>query len=228
MVYQQRLAELKERIAQACARVGRDPQEVTVVAVTKYVGVEETKSLIEAGQYDLGENRIQVAAPKLEAIPETAGVRWHFIGQLQTNKVKEVLGRFFMIHSLDRPSLAQEIDKRALAAGLTVPCLIQVNVSGEESKGGFSPAELADFLLVAREMLGIEVRGLMTMAPIASDGEAVRSVFRQLRELRDDLLTRGILPPTAKELSMGMSGDYEVAVEEGATIVRIGSALVKP
>lgn len=228
MVYQQRLAELKERIAQACARVGRDPQEVTVVAVTKYVGVEETKSLIEAGQYDLGENRIQVAAPKLEAIPETAGVRWHFIGHLQTNKVKEVLGRFFMIHSLDRPSLAQEIDKRALAAGLTVPCLIQVNVSGEESKGGFSPAELADFLLVAREMLGIEVRGLMTMAPIASDGEAVRSVFRQLRELRDDLLTRGILPPTAKELSMGMSGDYEVAVEEGATIVRIGSALVKP
>jgi pyridoxal phosphate enzyme (YggS family) len=228
MDYRKRLSELKKRIAEACARAGRNADEVTIVAVTKYIGVEETKSLIEAGQYDLGENRIQVALPKLEAIPEESGVRWHFIGHLQTNKVKDVLGRFCMIHSLDRLQLAKEIDKRANKLGLTVPCLVQVNVSGEETKGGFSPEELEDFLLTVKEMKGVEVRGLMTMAPATDDPETVRPVFRGLRELRDDLLARGILPAGARELSMGMSGDFEVAVEEGATLVRIGSVLVKP
>ncbi|ARU62322.1 YggS family pyridoxal phosphate enzyme [Tumebacillus avium] len=227
-VYQKRLAELKERIAQACARAGRDPEDVTIVGVTKYVGVDETRSLIEAGLKDLGENRISVAAPKLEAIPAETGVRWHFIGHLQTNKVKEVLGNFSMIHSLDRLSLAKEINKRAVAAGLTVPCLVQVNVSGEESKGGFTPQDVAGFLAAAGEMPGLAIRGLMTMAPVSDDPEAVRPVFRGLRELRDEMIGRGLFPADANELSMGMSGDFEVAVEEGATLVRIGSVLVKP
>ncbi|TCP52139.1 hypothetical protein EV586_1159 [Tumebacillus sp. BK434] len=227
-MYQKRLAELKERIAQACARAGRDPEDVKIVGVTKYVGVEETRSLIEAGLHDLGENRISVAAPKLEAIPAVTGVRWHFIGHLQTNKVKDVLGHFAMIHSLDRLSLAKEISKRAVAAGLVVPCLVQVNVSGEESKGGLAPQEVAGFLQAAKELPGLAIRGLMTMAPVAEDPEAVRPVFRGLRELRDALLGQGLLAADAQELSMGMSGDFETAVEEGATLVRIGSVLVKP
>ncbi|ASS75841.1 YggS family pyridoxal phosphate-dependent enzyme [Tumebacillus algifaecis] len=228
MEYEKRLAELKERIAQACARAGRDQDEVTIVGVTKYVGVEETKSLIEAGLRDLGENRIAVAAPKLEAIPEEFGVRWHFIGHLQTNKAKDVIGRFSLIHSVDRLSLAKEINKRAEVQGITVPCLVQVNVSGEDSKGGFAPEELIGFLTEAQAMKGLDLRGLMTMAPATDDAETVRPVFRGLRELRDNLLARGYLPAGSNELSMGMSGDFEVAIEEGATFVRIGSVLVKP
>jgi pyridoxal phosphate enzyme (YggS family) len=229
MNYGKRLSEIRTRIAEACARVGRDPQEVTLVGVTKYVGVEEIEGLIRAGLTDLAENRLQVALPKLEAL-QAAGhdVTWHFIGSLQTNKVKDVLGRFALLHSLDRLSLAEEIQKRAARRGLVVPCLVQVNVSGEESKGGFSPDEVPDFLRRLSEMPAIEVRGYMTMAPIAESAEETRPVFRRLRELRDEWLASGLAPVTASELSMGMSGDFEVAVEEGATLVRIGSILVKP
>jgi pyridoxal phosphate enzyme (YggS family) len=229
MDYRQRLKQIQDRIAAACQRVGRTPDEVTIVAVTKYISVEETKALVDAGQLDLGENRLQVALPKLEALAERApGVRWHYIGSLQTNKVKEVLQRFHLIHSLDRMSLAKEIDKRARRLGLTVPCLVQVNVSGEESKSGFAPEEVADFLRALREMPTIEVRGFMTMAPASDDPETARPVFRGLREWRDRWIEDGVAPATATDLSMGMSGDFEVAVEEGATIVRIGSILVKP
>lgn len=229
MEYGQRLIEIKDRIAAACQRVGRDPDEVTIVAVTKYIGADETAALVEAGQQDLGENRLQVALPKLDALAERApGVRWHYIGSLQTNKVKEVLQRFHLIHSLDRLSLAKEIDKRARALGITVPCLVQVNVSGEESKGGFAPEEVAEFLGHLAEMPGIEVQGFMTMAPAGVDPEAARPVFRGLREWRDRWLAEGTAPATATRLSMGMSGDFEIAVEEGAAFVRIGSILVKP
>ncbi|HEU4965535.1 MAG TPA: YggS family pyridoxal phosphate-dependent enzyme [Bacilli bacterium] len=226
MDYRNRLTEIEGRIAAACARAGRDPQEVRIVAVTKYVGVPETEALIVAGQTDLGENRLQVAQPKLDAI--TADVRWHYIGSLQTNKVKDVIGRFALLHSLDRLSLAKEIQKRALQQGITVPCLVQVNVSGEASKSGLAPDEVASFLKQVREMPQVNVRGYMTMAPLTDDPAATRDVFRGLRELRDKLLADGSAPETAVELSMGMSGDFEVAVEEGATLVRIGSLLVKP
>lgn len=226
MDYRNRLTEIRERIAAVCARAGRDPQDVKIVAVTKYIGVPETEQLISAGLTDLGENRLQVAGPKLDAI--TADVRWHYIGSLQTNKVKDVIGRFALIHSLDRLSLAKELEKRASQLGLAVPCLVQVNVSGEESKSGLAPDETVDFLQKVREMPHVDVRGFMTMAPIADDPEAARPVFRGLRELRDKLLADGAAPETAVELSMGMSGDFEIAIEEGATLVRIGSLLVKP
>ena len=229
MDYRKRLDEIQNRIAAACGRAGRDAKDVTIVAVTKYIGAEETEALVRAGQFDLGENRLQVAAPKLEHLAaRELAVRWHYIGSLQTNKVKEVAGHFHLIHSLDRLSLAQAIQKRAEQIGQVVPCLVQVNVSGEESKSGLAPDEVPDFLKTVREMDGIELRGYMTMAPNVDDPEQTRAVFRGLRELRDELLASGAAPATAVELSMGMSGDFEVAVEEGATYVRIGSILVKP
>ena len=229
MDYRKRLDEIQNRIAAACGRAGRDAKDVTIVAVTKYIGAEETEALVRAGQFDLGENRLQVAAPKLEHLAaRELAVRWHYIGSLQTNKVKEVAGHFHLIHSLDRLSLAQAIQKRAEQIGQVVPCLVQVNVSGEESKSGLAPDEVPDFLKTVREMDGIELRGYMTMAPNVDDPEQTRAVFRGLRELRNELLASGAAPATAVELSMGMSGDFEVAVEEGATYVRIGSILVKP
>ncbi|MGZ4031258.1 MAG: YggS family pyridoxal phosphate-dependent enzyme [Tumebacillaceae bacterium] len=229
MDYQSRLADIRNRIAQACARAGRQQEDVTIVAVTKYIGVEETEQLISAGQHDLGENRLQVALPKLEGLPDEmlAQTRWHYIGSLQTNKVKDVIGRFHMIHSLDRLALAEELNKRATQREMIVPCLVQVNVSGEASKGGFAPEEVPDFLRAAQHMPGIEIHGYMTMAPIAEDAEETRRVFRRMRELRDEWLQQGVAPQSAVHLSMGMSGDFEVAVEEGATFVRIGSILVK-
>ena len=229
MDYRKRLDEIQNRIAAACGRAGRDAKDVTIVAVTKYIGAEETEALVRAGQFDLGENRLQVAAPKLEHLAaRELAVRWHYIGSLQTNKVKEVAGHFHLIHSLDRLSLAQAIQKRAEQIGQVVPCLVQVNVSGEESKSGLAPDEVPDFLKTVREMDGIELRGYMTMAPNVDDPEQTRAVFRGLRELRNELLASGAAPATAVELSMGMSGHFEVAVEEGATYVRIGSILVKP
>ncbi|MGB8956597.1 MAG: YggS family pyridoxal phosphate-dependent enzyme [Tumebacillaceae bacterium] len=229
MDYRKRLDEIQDRIAAACARAGRNAQDVTIVAVTKYIGADETEALVRAGQFDLGENRMQVAAPKLEHLAaQELAVRWHYIGSLQTNKVKEVAGHFHLIHSLDRSSLATAIQKRAEQIGQVVPCLVQVNVSGEESKSGLVPDEVPAFLKTVREMDRIELRGYMTMAPNVDDPEQTRAVFRGLRELRDEMLASGIAPATATELSMGMSGDFEVAVEEGATLVRIGSILVKP
>lgn len=229
MDYEKRLQEIRERIAAACSRAGRDPQDVQIVAVTKYIDTEQTEQVIRAGVTDIGENRLQVALPKIEGMAAELQerVRWHYIGNLQTKKVKDVLSRFYMIHSLDRLSLAEEIHKRAEALGRSIPCLVQVNVSGEESKSGFAPEDVPAFLQAARELTGVEVRGLMTMAPAGSDPEAARPVFRGLRDLRDALIAAGLLSDTARELSMGMSGDYEVAVEEGATLVRLGSVLVK-
>jgi len=229
MNYEQRLQEVRTRIAEACSRAGRTTDEVKIVAVTKYVGVDEMQGLLHAGLADFGENRIQVALPKWEHFT-TRGemIHWHYIGSLQTNKLRDVLGKFVLIHSLDRLSLAEGIQKRADALGERVSCLVQVNVSGEASKGGFAPDEVPAFLARLREMPAIEVRGYMTMAPIVETPEEARPVFRRLRELRDEWLRAGIAPETAVELSMGMSADYEVAVEEGATLVRLGSILVKP
>lgn len=227
MDIQSRVQSVRARIEAACARAGRSPQEVTLVAVTKYVGVAEVRELIRCGIYDLGENRLQVALPKVEAIREP--VRWHFIGHLQTNKVKDVLPRFSMIHSLDRYALAKEIDRRAQKMGIhEVPCLIQVNISGEESKGGLAPQEVKSFLESLVEFPTLRVQGLMTMAPRVQQAEEARPVFRGLRELRDSLRSVHVPYGQLRELSMGMSSDFEVAIEEGATMVRLGSILVKP
>lgn len=220
----QNIARVQEEIARAAAKVGRNPDEITLIAVTKNVPEDKINAAIRAGVQDIGENRVQEALAKYDAV--RGPVRWHFIGHLQRNKVKYVLGRFDLLHSLDRISLAQEIQKRAAVQGLIVPCLVQVNVAGEESKFGIPPDELASFLQKVAAFPNLNVCGLMTIAPYSLDPEAVRPVFRRLREL----FHQGNYPPEIemKYLSMGMSGDFTVAVEEGANMVRIGTAIFGP
>ncbi|MEW9698084.1 YggS family pyridoxal phosphate-dependent enzyme [Paenibacillus sp. SI8] len=224
MSLRERIHEVQARVVEACKRAGRVVEEVKVIAVTKYVSLETTQSVLDEGLFHIGENRWQDVKPKWEALHERG--TWHFIGHLQTNKVKDVIGKFAYIHSLDRMSLAKELDKQAAVLGITVQCFLQVNVSGEESKYGMAPDNLFEFAEEISKMKHIHIAGLMTMAPYELEADATRPVFRRLRELRDQLNERKILPFEIKELSMGMSGDFEVAIEEGATWVRLGTVLV--
>jgi pyridoxal phosphate enzyme (YggS family) len=220
-----RKEQVFERIREACRRVGRDPGEVRVVAVTKYVDLETTRRVLDLGLDQIGESRVQEALPKRTALGGR-GI-WHFIGHLQRNKVKDVIGNFTYLHSLDRWSLAEEIDRRVRMAGTKpLSCFIQVNVSGEQTKFGISPKELEEFAREVANLSGIDIVGLMTMAPIAENPEEVRPVFRELRRLRDELLRLDVPRLRPVHLSMGMSQDFGVAIEEGATWVRLGSVLV--
>lgn len=214
----------ESRILEACRRSGRPREDVRVIAVTKYIGTEEATELLGLGLKDLGENRWQQAKPKWEAIGGQAV--WHFIGHLQTNKVKDVIGRFDYLHSLDRPSLLEAVQKRAEQLGIRVPVFIQLNVSGEESKYGLEPDQLPAFARLVSDCPNVKVEGLMTMAPHEADPENTRPVFRRLRELRDELNGLAILPEPINHLSMGMSNDFEIAIEEGATWLRLGSVLL--
>ncbi|MEC0229716.1 YggS family pyridoxal phosphate-dependent enzyme [Paenibacillus alba] len=216
--------EVEVRVAAACERSGRKQEDIKIIAVTKYVSLETTRSVLDEGLQHIGENRWQDVKPKWEALHERG--TWHFIGHLQTNKVKDVIGKFAYIHSLDRMSLAKELDKQAAALGLEVNCLLQVNVSGEESKYGVAPEHFFDLAAEVSKLTHIHITGLMTMAPYEMEADATRPVFRGLRELRDQLNDRQIFPYEITELSMGMSGDFEVAIEEGATWVRLGTVLV--
>lgn len=211
--------KVKSAIASAAERVGRDPLSVQLVAVTKTVGIETVQAAFSLGMADFGENRVQDAVEKVTALPEA---NWHFIGHLQSNKVKDVLPSFKLIHSLDRRSLAVALQKWAEKMNLEVSVLIQVNVSGEKSKFGLAPEELPEYLKYLCTLDRIKPCGLMTMAPYVDHAEQVRPFFRHLRQLRD-LHSEDL--PGLRELSMGMTNDYQVAVEEGATIVRIGSAI---
>jgi PLP dependent protein len=220
-----RIEQVNKRISAACERVGRSPEDVRVIAVTKYVGPEVTEAVLDAGLTDIGENRWQDAKEKWERLGDRG--TWHFIGHLQTNKARDVVGKFGYIHSLDRLSLAQEIEKAAAKLEIRQKCLIQVNISGEESKFGLPPEQAAEFVREVSGMPHIEIAGFMAMAPLEHAPEATRPVFRGLRELRDKLNAQHAAPYEIRGLSMGMSGDFEVAVEEGATWVRLGSILVK-
>jgi PLP dependent protein len=206
-------------ISEAALRSGRDPDSVKLVAVTKTVGLEEVRRAADLGICDFGENRVQDAARKVESMP---GVRWHFIGHLQSNKVKDVLPAYSLIHSLDRLSLAESLQRGAEKLGLDPEVLIQVNVSAEKSKFGLAPEDFPGFLKKISSFDRLLVRGLMTMAPFVDDPEETRPCFEMLRRLRDENAKPGLELP---ELSMGMTNDYVIAVEEGATMVRIGSAL---
>lgn len=217
--------EVQENIEKACFKSGRDPKSITVVAVTKYLDVEQLKAVFEAGLEHIGENRVQDALPKWEEYRERG--TWHFIGHLQTNKVKYVLGKFKYIHSLDRLSLAEEIEKRAAQQELIVPCFVQVNVSGEESKYGLAPHEVEPFIEQLASYPHIQAIGLMTMAPFVDDPEQTRPVFQRLKELQLQLQEKQFAHAPLTELSMGMSNDYQVAVEEGATYLRLGSCLFR-
>lgn len=213
-----RLTEVKQRIDSAVDRGGHD-QRVGIVAVTKGHGPEAVMAAWEAGLHDVGENRIQEALVKMEAVEQP--VRWHLIGHLQRNKVKW-LGRFHMLHALDSERLADSVNAWAEGAGTIVDALVQVNVSGEGTKGGFAPEGIEREAERLRGLRGIRVRGVMTMAPYDAEEATLRRVFAGAREVRGRLLDAG---HPAEELSMGMSSDYEVAVEEGATCVRLGTVL---
>jgi pyridoxal phosphate enzyme (YggS family) len=214
---------VRDEIARVCARVGRDPAEITIVAVSKTVGLEEVARAIEAGIHEFGENRTNLFNAKRDAFPAE---RWHFIGSIQTNKIKEFVGRAALVHSVASERALRGVAKRAQSIGVTQRLLLEVNVSGEPSKDGVVPAELPDILTVASGLEGIKVCGLMTMAP-QGDKAAARLTFSGLRELRDRYAPRFEMTGRIQlcELSMGMSEDYPLAVEEGATIVRIGRSI---
>jgi len=224
---QTNLGRIRGHIADAAARSRRDEANVRLVAVTKAVGMDEIAALVALGVADLGENRVEQLVPRA-AQAAAAGLcpRWHMIGHLQRRKVRDVLPVATMIHGVDSLRLLEEIDKRAAAASLgPVAVLLEVNVSGEEQKYGLRPDETPETLRRATALPHVQVRGLMTMAPLAEDAELSRPVFRGLRELRDRLNESGACGHPLTELSMGMSQDYAVAVEEGATLIRVGTAL---
>ncbi|AWI12081.1 MULTISPECIES: YggS family pyridoxal phosphate-dependent enzyme [Bacillaceae] len=212
---------ITEKIAKACEKVGRDPEEVTIIAVTKYVTIERAQEALKAGIIHLGENRDQELLKKYEVLGNQP--IWHFIGTLQTRKVKKIIDKVDYIHSLDRLSLAEEIHKRA---NRKIPCFVQVNVSGEESKHGLPPEEVLPFIQQLAMYSNIEIVGLMTMAPYIKDEQILRNCFRSLKQLQDEIQNLKLPYAPCTELSMGMSNDYEIAVEEGATFVRIGTSLV--
>lgn len=214
-----RLASVQDAIAAAQARSGRR-QPVTIVAVTKTMGPEAVRAAVEAGLGAVGENRVQEALEKQDALPGLA-VEWHLIGSLQKNKARHAAGRFALIHSVDRLDLAVELDRR-IGEGARQPILVQVNCSAEPQKSGVEPAGLPGLLDGLRACRGLEVRGLMTMAELTDDAGRQRAAFEKLRSLRDEAEGQGHRLP---ELSMGMSADYAVAVEEGATMVRLGTIL---
>ena len=214
------LLNIQKQIVNAKQRANTD-QTVNIIAVTKEVDVARTEEAIEAGLTHLGENRPEGLANKLESI--NSNVSWHFIGSLQTRKVKQVINNIDYLHSLDRLSLAEEIEKRATKA---VKCFIQVNVSGEESKHGMTKQQTLEFVKQLEQFSKIIVVGLMTMAPFTEDETVIRQVFKQLKQLQQEVSQLNIPNVPCTELSMGMSNDYEIAVEEGATFVRIGTALV--
>ena len=218
------LKSVRERIEKAAAKAGRDSSEIKLVAVTKRVEPERVIKALDLGINTFGENYAQEFRDKYKVLEQEVDkeIKWHYIGQLQKNKVKYIVGKVELVHSLDSLSAAEEINKRAETMGITVPVLIEVNTGGEESKGGVDPSKLETFLKNINGLSFVEVQGLMTMPPYFDDPEMARPYFSRLRELRDSLLASF---PKLKELSMGMSGDFEVAIEEGATIIRVGSAI---
>lgn len=219
-----RVRSIVDEIRHAAVRAGRAPESVRLMAASKTVSVERVREAVDAGIRHLGENRLQEALPKIEAL-DREGVVWHFIGTLQRRKVKSVVGRFETIHSVDSMALAEEIARQAKAAGLRQRVLLEVNLGEESSKGGFAPAALVQVLPLLNELEQLDVRGLMAIPPPTATAEAARPYFRQLRELAQALTAQGCRNINMLELSMGMSHDFAVAVEEGATYVRVGTAI---
>lgn len=215
------LREVRERMAAASRKAGRDPESVELIAVSKTFPAELIREAADCGQTLFGESRQQEAEPKIAVLPSR--LRWHFIGRLQTNKVRKILPLFEAVHAVDSPRLAAHIGHVAEDLGLFPKVFLQVNVGGEESKGGFEPDEIEREMESLLSLGRLEIEGLMTIPPAGPDAESARKWFVSLRELRDRLSAGFGVPLEA--LSMGMSGDYEVAIEEGATHVRVGSAI---
>ena len=217
------LKAVKDRIAAAAERAGRDPSTIQLVVVTKTVDPERTREAVEAGAVLLGENRVQEARGKIELLGAIAG--WHLIGHLQSNKARYAVKLFDLIHSVDSIELAREINKQAAKNGKVQDILIEVNIAGEEAKHGTGPVDALRLVREAALLANISIRGLMTMPPFSDNPEDSRPYFRKLRDLSERIAHENINGVSMGELSMGMSGDYEVGVEEGATMVRVGTAI---
>lgn len=218
MTTKDRYAAVAAQVAEACARAGRSAEEVTVVAVSKTVGPDEVASAIQGGARDFGENRPDQLMLKADQFTDAT---WHFIGNIQSRRIRDIVGRAALVHSLFEERHARKIDEVACERGIVQDVLLEVNVSGEASKSGLAPADVRDMLQCCATLPNLRVRGLMTMAPLG-DMEAARAAFAGLRELRDELQPDF---PQLEELSMGMTDDWPIAIEEGATIVRIGRAI---
>ena len=217
------IAAIRERIANACQRAGRDPGQVKLIAVSKVKPAEQIDEAYRAGQQLFGESYVQEFRDKADLVK--APVTWHFIGGLQSNKVKYLRGRVAMIHSVDRLSLAEEIDRQWAKINARADILLQVNIGDESSKAGCAVSDLETFAEQAAELPNLKVQGLMCLPPHCDDPEQVRPYFKELRRLSEHLAAKNLPGVEMNELSMGMSGDFEVAVEEGATLVRIGTAI---
>ena len=215
--------EIQKRVAAACLRSGREPGEVTLIAVSKTKPVEDLKEAYEAGARDFGENKVQEILEKYPRLPED--IRWHMIGHLQTNKVRQVVGKVCLIHSVDSVKLAREISKESEKQGIVTPILLEVNVAKEETKFGFCLEETEEALEEIRTLKGIKVQGLMTIAPFVEKAEDNRQIFRIFHKFYVDMKSKNIDNVNMSILSMGMTGDFEVAIEEGATMVRVGTGI---
>ena len=217
------LDAVEERICGACERSGRERNSVHLICVTKTKPVEMLREAYDAGQKDFGENKVQEICRKKPELPED--IRWHMIGHLQRNKVRQLIGQTVLIHSVDSYRLAETISAEAVKAGIVMPILIEVNAASEESKYGISPEEAPDLVRAVSVLPGIRVEGLMTIAPYTDDPESNRPYFVLLRQLAVDIEQECIDNVTMDKLSMGMTGDFEVAIEEGATHIRVGTGI---
>lgn len=226
MDIEQKINEVRERIRRACEKAGRDPSSVSLMLVTKFIDPALIREAYDCGMRLFGENRVQELAEKIDLLPKD--IRWHMIGRLQTNKVKYIAGRVECIQSLDRIELAREIESQAAKKGVAeVPCLIEINSSGEPQKGGLAAEQAGEFLAALKPGGPIRIKGLMTVGPMTDSEKAVREAFRKMKRLQEELKARH--PGHSWDLlSMGMSNDFETAVEEGSTMVRVGSLVFGP
>ena len=224
MTIADRLADIRGRIAAAARSAGRDPSSIRLVAVSKTFPIDAIREAYAAGQREFGENRVQEALQKIASASDL-DIKWHLLGHLQTNKAKKAAPGFSTIHSVDSVELLQKIDAAATDAGRAPELLIQVDLAGEATKFGVAPADVPPLFDAAVRCRAARVTGLMTLPPIPESPEDARPWFRRLRELRDQWLAMGVPPAMLAELSIGMSGDFEVAIQEGSTIVRVGTAI---
>lgn len=223
----ERIEEIRKKIARACLKAGRDPSEVILLAVSKTFPGGLVREVLEADVHDIGENYIQELLRKRNELPDPR-IRWHFIGHLQSNKVRSIAGWIHLIHSVDSVKLAAEIDRQARNAGRVIDVLLEVNTTGEKSKFGIQPEETTAMVREMGNLSNISLGGLMTIGPFLPDPEGSRPMFARLRDLRDEVRKLPQSNVSMKHLSMGMTGDFEVAIEEGATVIRIGTAIFGP
>ena len=217
------LQQVEENIKKACKKSGRDRADVTLIAVSKTKPVEMLQTVYDCGVRDFGENKVQEMCDKMEVLP--GDIKWHMIGHLQTNKVKYIVGRTELIHSVDSVHLAAEIQKQAVKKDVIVPILIEVNIAEEESKFGIQKEDTIAMVRQIAEMDHLRIKGLMTIAPFVENAEDNRLYFREIKQLSVDIKNQNIDNVSMDVLSMGMTGDYEVAIEEGATLVRVGTGI---